>query len=284
MARLLGDRRRILSVVRSHHIYGFLFTVLLPRAWQLPGTQVLDARAMLPSSLLSRLHDGDVVIGYPDWWRGIAESARKFPPGVIGVTSTAPCSADVANRLHQSGLESLVQVYGSSETAGVGVRASTTNPFELLSYWRRSGTNADEIIRTAPEGHQTTRRVPDVIEWADERHFLPLERRDGAVQVGGINVSPAEVRAVLIAHPDVGDATVRLMTGERLGRLKAFVVPSRSDVDRRALHAALEQWVTVRLAAPQRPRAFTFGDAIPRDALGKASDWRADAIEVPDER
>ncbi|MBC7671984.1 MAG: 4-coumarate--CoA ligase, partial [Polaromonas sp.] len=54
--------------------------------------------------------------------------------------------------------------------------------------------------------------------------------------------------------------------------LKAFVVPREGRTGDASLHAELEAWVTSRLSTPERPKAFTFGDAIPLQA-GKGTDW-----------
>ena len=42
LARLVPGRRRILSAVPAHHIYGFLFSVLLPQDLGLSADAVID--------------------------------------------------------------------------------------------------------------------------------------------------------------------------------------------------------------------------------------------------
>jgi acyl-coenzyme A synthetase/AMP-(fatty) acid ligase len=101
-------------------------------------------------------------------------------------------------------------------------------------------------------------------------------RRDDAVQVGGMNVFPARVAHVLMLHPHVREAAVRLMRPDEGQRLKAFVVAQPgTDVD--ALRAALPAWAAERLATPERPAAWTFGPRLPRQASGKCADWIIDA-------
>jgi long-chain acyl-CoA synthetase len=96
-------------------------------------------------------------------------------------------------------------------------------------------------------------------------------RRDAAVQVGGVNVFPERVRQVLIEHPQVVDAAVRLMRPDEGLRLKAFVVP-RPDAGA-GFTQELRAWIDTRLAAPERPKAITLGQQLPRGQLGKAADW-----------
>ena len=94
-----------------------------------------------------------------------------------------------------------------------------------------------------------------------------------------MNVYPATVRRVLMEHPDVRDAAVRPMSADPLIRLKAFVVPREGCVGDARFHAELEAWVSNRLTTPERPRAFSFGDALPVRSSGKLADWPVETID-----
>ena len=61
-------------------------------------------------------------------------------------------------------------------------------------------------------------RTGDMGSLDDAGRLTVLDRRDDLVISGGENVSPAEVEAVLAAHPDVIDAAVRGPSGPDLGR------------------------------------------------------------------
>ena len=273
LAPLFAGRRRVLSAVRSHHIYGFLFTSLLPQRLALPSHELIDLRHRAPTSVIAELRAGDLVVGYPDFWRAVAGTGMPVPSGIIGITSTAPCPPDVAHDLATAGLDTLVELYGSSETAGVGVRTSAADPYTLMSFWRRAEGDANTLVRCTPDGLTTIYQLQDRLEWTDDRRFRPIGRIDEALQVAGVNVFPAKVRRVLMEHPDVRDATVRRMSDDPLSRLKAFVVPREGRVGDATFHAELEAWVSSRLSTPERPKAFTFGHAIPVQASGKTTDW-----------
>lgn len=287
LAALVPGRRRILSAVPSHHIYGFLFTVLLPQRLAKSGgrdaadaigmpdvVDVVDLRQAGPAALAALARDGDLIVAHPAWWEAAARLMPAFGSDVVGVTSTAPCPDSLAGALAAAGLR-LLQVYGSSETAGVGWRDRPGAPFTLLPHWTRTDDSAS-LARALPDG--TTRRYPlqDRLEWAGATHFLPSGRVDDAVQVGGMNVFPAYVAQVLALHPEVLEAVVRPMRPDEGRRLKAFVVP-RPGADVAALRAELPAWAAARLATPERPVGWTFGPRLPRQASGKGADWIIDA-------
>jgi len=277
LADLLPGRRRILSAVPSHHIYGFLFTVLLPRA--LGIDDVVDLRAAPPAAWLATARPGDLVVAHPGWWEALARLDPAFGPDIAGVSSTAPCPDALADGLAGAGLR-LLQVYGSSETAGVGWREAGGAPFTLMPHWRADAAAQDtrELVRRLPDGREARYPLQDKLAWRDERRFLPAGRIDHAVQVGGTNVFPAYVADVLRMHPAVAEAAVRPMRADEGRRLKAFVVARPGhDGDRAALRDALAAWVGARLAPAERPAAWNFGDRLPRQASGKPADWIIDA-------
>ena len=114
--------------------------------------------------------------------------------------------------------------------------------------------------------------IQDRLSWPEARQFHVGGRHDDAVQVGGTNVFPSRVRQVLLDHPQVLDAAVRLMSPGEGTRLKAFIVPQPgADVD--ALRAELWAWSEARLSAAARPKAYRFDAQLPRNAMGKLADW-----------
>lgn len=256
-AALLAGAARIVAAVPSHHIYGFLFTQLLPARMAVP---LVDVRSALP------LQRGDLVIGHPLFWKSFVR-VGPFESGVTGVTSTAPCPPEIAAAVRAAGIDRLAQIYGSTETAGIAWRDQAAEPWRLLAMLARDG---DAVIRLA-DG--VTLPLPDHVEWLGPDRFRLIGRRDGAVQVGGTNVSPERVRHALLTHPEIADAAVRLMRADEGHRLKAFLVPRDPVADPDALRRRIAAWINTNLAPPERPRAITLGAILPRNAMGKLADW-----------
>lgn len=269
-ATLLGDRRRILRAVPSHHIYGFLFAFMLPACL---GVPVLDTRQTLPAAVLRRACPGDLILGHPAFFDLATRGPLEMAPDVAALSSTSPCPPELWNRLRACGCSRLIEIYGSSETAGIGWREAPGAPFRLLPHWSRDPDSPECIRRLDAAGEPLTLELPDRVQWLDPEHILVLGRRDGAIQVGGINVFPDHVRACLERHPEVAEALVRPDGCEPNLRLKAFVVPSTGCTDHDGLPQRLDAWLAEHLSPPERPRSITLGPSLPRSALGKLADW-----------
>jgi 4-coumarate--CoA ligase (photoactive yellow protein activation family) len=278
LAALLPGRSRVLSAVPAHHIYGFLFTVLLPRRLdrEMP-VEVLDIRDRAPALLGTLCRSGDLVIGHPDFWQAAVQASGRAVPNVVGVTSTAPCPAALAAAVTGSVTERLIEVYGASETAGIGWRSAPGAGFQLFPHWRRRG---ERLYRTTASGAVIEAELQDRLDWREDACFLPAGRLDGVIQVGGINVCPARIRKRLLDHPNVADAAVRPMALGEGNRLKAFIVPAPGAPDGAELRERIEAWIEDVLDVAERPRALNFGPALPVDGLGKLADWRAAIPEV----
>ncbi|MCY3601324.1 MAG: AMP-binding protein [Gemmatimonadetes bacterium] len=82
---------------------------------------------------------------------------------------------------------------------------------------------------------------------------------------GGTNVDPAQVEAVVAAHPEVGEAAVIGMPDRRWGQVVVAVVAGE-DPD---LPARLDPWCRERLSGPRVPRRWKVLDRLPRTATGK---------------
>ena len=272
-ARQFAGRHRILAAVPSHHIYGFLFSVLLPGALGLDDQAVIDLRGSTPAWLARGAQAGDLVVGHPDFWQAVASTVPAIAPGVVGVTSTGPCPAALSESIAATGLDRLVDVYGSSEAAGIGWRDSPLRPYQLFPYLAFSPDNPAQLVRLLPDGSRRAFECQDDLQQLDAGRFRVGQRLDAAVQVAGINVFAARVAAVLERHPLVDRAAVRLMRPDEGSRLKAYLVPRGVIADTDAFLAELRRWIDSALPAHERPKALRLGTQLPVGQSGKAADW-----------
>ncbi|SIN80433.1 AMP-binding enzyme [Halodesulfovibrio marinisediminis] len=268
LATLVKDCSRIVCVVPQHHIYGFLFTVLLP-------TILKVDRLIVPpypgQSFINLLQDGDVVIAFPMFWKGQSDLHLSCGRDVVGITSTGPCPAEVILKLRADGFSRIVEVYGSSETGGVGYRTLPDTPYELFPYW---GMENDLLQRTDGVGNIICALpFPDNVRWDSPRSFMPFRRKDNAVQVAGRNVYPDRVRQVILEHSDIVECAVRLMRPEEGNRLKAYIVPNAECRDWKQLKKDLHAWCRERCSVAELPKKISIGSELPRNSMGKLADW-----------
>lgn len=271
LAELFDDRSRVVGIVPRHHIYGFLFTALLPQRLGRPFT---DLRGASIGEIHRSLRAGDLFIGFPLRLDELAESRVRFPGDVVCVTSTGPCRKETIAALSACGIAKTFEIYGSSQTAGVAWRTDPDAPYRLFPYWSldSSGLRLSRDAARSPDGTQESFALPDRLAWRGDG-FDVVGRHDGAVSVGGINVFPTRIAETIRAHPDVVDCSVRPMRLDEGTRLKAFVV-LRSDIaDDDVSREALRRWIHDTLPVAARPKPITFGPTLPRDAQGKTTDW-----------
>lgn len=260
---VLGTPKRVIFLVPPHHIYGFLYGLFLPSILAAPR---IDCRTSGPGTIFNTTRSGDLVVATPHIWASLTALKANFPHRTVGLTSGAPAPEPLWNELHGRGLEQLTEVYGSTETSGIGWRRAHSTGFCLMSHLQRK---VDGVAwSTEPNASLA---LQDHLSWIDDRSFRPTGRRDRQIQVGGVNVSPQAVQRALESVPGVREILVRCNSDVSAPRLKAFIVPEPGAITN-DIEAALRQRAgTMRPA--ERPQSFKFGDALPRNAIGKHTDW-----------
>ncbi|MGZ8312511.1 MAG: AMP-binding protein [Allosphingosinicella sp.] len=134
-------------------------------------------------------------------------------------------------------------------------------PNVFAGYWQRPEESEEAFT---PDGFF---RTGDLVRRdADGYHFLVDRKKDMFIS-GGENVYPAEVEAVLIAHPDVDDVAVIGVADAKWGEVghAALILRAGATPDPAALLAHCE----AKLARYKLPRALHFLDALPRTGSGK---------------
>lgn len=93
-----------------------------------------------------------------------------------------------------------------------------------------------------------------------------LSRRTDLILRGGENIYPAELEAVLAAHPGVQEAAVVGLPDARWGEVPVAFVVAREGA---SPLPELEAWCRASLAGFKIPARFLPIDALPRNAMGK---------------
>ena len=133
-------------------------------------------------------------------------------------------------------------------------------PSVMSGYWNRPDVTAATLV----DGWL---RTGDVYVRDAHDHWTFLGRNSDMIKAGGIWVSPAEVEAALISHPDVLEAAVvGSRNAEGLEQTVAFVVPAAGcTID----PAAIDAHCRSLIAAFKRPKQLLVVSELPKTATGK---------------
>ena len=107
----------------------------------------------------------------------------------------------------------------------------------------------------------------DIGHYDAEGHFYIVDRLKELIKYKGFQVPPAELEALLLTHPAVGDAAVIPVPDEEAGEIpKAFIVLKPGA---EATAHELMGHVAEHVAHFKQVRAIEFRDEIPKSASGK---------------
>jgi acetyl-CoA synthetase len=121
------------------------------------------------------------------------------------------------------------------------------------------------------EGGAPLRRHGDQIERLPNGYYRVLGRVDDTMNLGGIKVSAVEIERVLNRHPLVNESAAVAVAADAggPGRLVAYVVPTRPDLDADALRRELQSLLGEQLNPLFRLSAVVLVEALPRTASQK---------------
>jgi acyl-CoA synthetase (AMP-forming)/AMP-acid ligase II len=148
-----------------------------------------------------------------------------------------------------------------------GTEVADGEPGEFMV---RNGWLAEYYNRPDATGkslHDGFFSVGDIAYRDAEGYYYICDRRIDMIISGGVNIYPAEIEAVLHAHPAVMDAAVIGVPDQKWGESVKAVVQLRAGAT--TTDKELIAFCTERLAGYKKPRSIDFVNELPRDAAGK---------------
>jgi len=130
----------------------------------------------------------------------------------------------------------------------------------LAEYYQRPDATGKSL-------HDGFFSVGDIAYRDGDGYYYICDRRVDMIISGGVNIYPAEVEAVLHAHPAVMDVAVIGVPDDEWGESVKAVVQVRPG--RSAGADELIAFAGERLAGYKKPRSVDFVDELARDAAGK---------------
>ena len=267
---LLPSPTRVVTTVPAHHIYGFIWGILLPSSLLCERVRINPAGS-LPSTWAKQLRNDDLIVATPDIWSMLLTQQIRLPDTFVGISSTAPLPEATASAIRQQYPKAmLLEVYGSTETAGLAWRQDNV-PFTLLPFWTLEQRQDHWLARDQDDGRQ--HHLSDQLKQHDNKHISLLGRTDCVVQIHGNNINLAQLATKLQAHADVADARVRTDVNNGQAELHYFVVPSQVPDDIQRWCQSYSQWLTKNLGNTPPPHSVVVAPALPVNALNKDIGW-----------
>ncbi|WP_333826497.1 AMP-binding protein [Pararhodobacter sp.] len=133
-------------------------------------------------------------------------------------------------------------------------------------------TMAEFTYHKCPEGRAAIERngliTSGDVGYLDADGYLFLsDRKRDMIIVGGVNIYPAQIEAVILECPDVLDVAVFGVPDEDLGEIVCAVIAP--EPGRALTEAALRDFLAGKLAKYMQPRRIVLDPDMPRDASGK---------------
>jgi long-chain acyl-CoA synthetase len=203
-----------------------------------------------------------------EWWGPkITEYYGATEGGVVSVISSAEWLERPGSVGRPMPIVDVRIVTSDGEVAGPGeegvihVKSLIGQDFEYL--------NAPE--KTAEAHSEPGYMTMGDIGYIDDEGFLFLsDRKIDMIISGGVNIYPAEIEGVLVAHPDVVDVAVIGVPDEEFGEaVKAIVQLDDSRPWSDDLQQELVDLCRSQLAGYKVPRSFDVIHDMPRSAAGK---------------
>ncbi len=298
--RITPDHR-LLGLLPTFHVFGLNTLVFLPA---LLGTSVRCVPRFSPQEACRAVAAGeaDLLLAVPSMYAAMARLKSVEPRDFRGVFLAVSGGEALPRQTYEAARErmglTLLEGYGLTETspvisvdlpwahkvgtvgpplkevearvldalgrpvaAGEDGELFVRSPFVMKGYYNRPDQTAAVIDA---EGWF---RTGDVVRRDPDGYIRITGRARELIIVGGENVYPREVEAVLEQHPDVREcAVIGIAAGARGEEVIAFV-SLREDAA--ADEIALRSFCRERLAGYKVPRRIVIGADLPRGPTGK---------------
>jgi acyl-CoA synthetase (AMP-forming)/AMP-acid ligase II len=161
--------------------------------------------------------------------------------------------------------------YGGIEIRIVKEDGEIGGPGEAGELFVRTGLAMDGYHESEEQltelADENWKSVGDVAYVDEEGYVYICDRKKDMIISGGVNIYPAEIEAVLYAHPKILDAAVIGIPDDEWGERVHAIVQAKTgqtiDLDE------LRTFVESRLARYKQPRAYEVRDELPRTDSGK---------------
>ena len=268
--------RKVYSTVNHHHIYGLLFTALLPIATGLPFRR---HRIDFPTELVNIAGEAAVIASSPAFLKRLSAETDKpidFKCTPIIYSSGGPLPEEVARKACELTGFWTMEIYGSTETGGIAYRQSKNGPvwtpFEVckMSVAENGCLNIKSSYILEPEGFTTG----DLVDLYDDGRFLLKGRSDSIVKIEEKRISLPEVEMRLKQTGLVQDVRVVPMVGKRQYLAAAIVLNEAgrtkfAGAPKLAINNYFHDYLLKFIENTVSPKKWRYLEELPQNTEGK---------------
>jgi acyl-coenzyme A synthetase/AMP-(fatty) acid ligase len=267
----ISSADRFAATVPSIHIYGLLFSVLVPLV---VSAQVLDGVFTFPHEIHRAIEKegATVLVSIPIHYRVLNGSRMKKASLRLAFSSAGQLNqADGDAFFKQTGL-GVIEIYGSTESGGIATRCCAVGEANFTANdcvdWK---IEADRLfVRSdfvSPEIHRNGDGFIDTgdhVQAVSNDSFKLIGRADRIVKVAGKRVDIEDVKNKIIQLPNVMNALV-ISTKSQTGRENEIWALVEGDIGKNDLKHQLME----KLEPHAVPRRIKIVENIPVSSTGK---------------
>lgn len=211
----IGPKDRILATIAPYHIYGLLYSLLVPL---LSSSAVVEQTPGFPDEIISALETSkaSIMVSVPVHYRSLKNKSVAKQGLRLAFSSAGPLSPEDGDAFSSETGCGIYEIYGSTETGGIASRCRVKGetallPFDCMDVKIETGRLfirsefVSHELPTTPDGYF---KVPDRVASAGDGRFVVTGRTDSIIKVGGKRVDLEDVKAAILKISGVGDAVV----------------------------------------------------------------------------
>jgi len=269
-------KRKLCSTVSQHHIYGFLFSILLPFTL---GVPLRRKRIEFPEEM-EKLSDTEyMIITVPAFLKRAVEMESTSvlnlkSPWIF--TSSGAVKFEIAKKTNEIFGFWPLEVYGSTETSGIAWRQSVNGQEWTVFDNAKISQNQDGclIIRSPyikdPAGFETA----DMVEILEDGRFLLKGRIDSVVKIEGKRISFPEIENRILQSGLVQDVCVISMEDKRQYLAAVVVFNSKgkerfNGLEKLEINKFWTEYLLKYFENIVIPKKWRYPESMPIDAQGK---------------
>ncbi len=262
---------RFVATVPPYHIYGLLFSVLIPFV---SSAGIDSDSGTFPHEIVSAVqkHDATILVSVPMHYKALCGNPIQNHSLRLALSSAGVLDKTDNELFCTQNKTGILEIYGSTETGGIAFRCRADGDITFTPFDHVDVKIADEKIHVRSDyiSPKVSRDKDGYFQTGDagndlgSNRFELLGRSDGIVKIGGKRVDLQEIREKIIKIQGVKDAVI-LSHPAPAGRENEIAAIIEGNVT----SSKVRSYLAKHLEPYAQPRKYKIVSCIPKNRLGK---------------